>query len=44
VGHLKYFSERLRVPGVLVAAGRRAVGEEAGVRALPATAFLAAIP
>ncbi|MCX5796952.1 MAG: AAA family ATPase [Elusimicrobia bacterium] len=44
VGHLKYFSERLKVPGVLVAAGRKAVGEEAGVKALPAAAFLAGIP
>lgn len=44
VGHLKYFSERLKVPGILVAAGRKAVGEEAGVKVLPAAAFLAGIP
>ena len=44
-GQLRYFSERIgRVPAVLVAAGRRAPGDEAGVKILPATSFLAAIP
>jgi predicted AAA+ superfamily ATPase len=44
VGHLRYFSERLRVPGVLVALGSKGVGLESGVRVLPAAAFLAGLP
>jgi predicted AAA+ superfamily ATPase len=44
VEHLRYFSERLKVPGVLVAAESKAVAEVDGVRALPAAAFLAAVP
>lgn len=44
VGHLRYFSERLRVPAVLVALGRKVVGEEKGVKVLPAPSFLAEIP
>ena len=44
VRHLRYFSERLNVPVVLAALGRKAVGEVGGVRVLPAASFLAAIP
>jgi hypothetical protein len=44
VGHLRYFSERLKVPGVLVALGRKGGGELGGMRVLPAASFLAAIP
>ena len=42
--HLKYFSEKLKIPGVLVALGRKTLGEEAGIRILPAAAFLAGLP
>jgi hypothetical protein len=44
VGHLRYFSERLKVPGVLVAAGRKTLGEVDGVRVLPGASFLAGVP
>ncbi|MBI5241250.1 MAG: ATP-binding protein [Elusimicrobia bacterium] len=44
VGHMRYFSERLKVPGVLVALGRKGAGEIGGMGVLPAASFLAAIP
>jgi len=44
IAPLKYFSERLKAPAVSVALERKTPGEEDGVKLLPATAFLAALP
>jgi predicted AAA+ superfamily ATPase len=44
MAHLKYFSARLKVPAVLVATERKFVEEDDGVKLMPATSFLAAIP
>ncbi|MDD5627853.1 MAG: AAA family ATPase [Elusimicrobia bacterium] len=44
LGPLRYFSQRLRVPAVLAAAGCKAAAESTGVKVVPAAAFLAGIP
>lgn len=44
VGHLRYFSERLKVPGILAALSRKGVGEEGGVRVMSGASFLAGVP
>jgi len=44
LGQLRYFSQRLRVPAVLAAGASKAAAESAGVKVLPAAAFLAGIP